>query len=230
LFFIAHAEFTEYMLALTPTLLKRQVQLQKQQQKQLPADQQAELDNSCNVLGLAVLKLWQHIAHAVIVHQDDVQSTAGAAEWCTPSQNACVKLDPHIMGFSRLADEYLSSWLPAEASAGSSSAGGPTSSSSSSSSVRDMVRYVKVLLPKLQLVRHTDALPAALVTAQEVVRCIDAAHTWSQEASRFWGPIKVWVGDCRVLQQQLLLLAFQAKLLRAEQGLVSCVALSAAGR
>jgi hypothetical protein len=82
-----------------------------------------------------------------------------------------------------------------------------------------MVRYGKVLLPKLQLVRNSDGLPAALVTAQEMVRCIDE----TRNRDLFPNPIVVRMGDRHVLRLQLLLLAFQAKLLSREQGHVSCV-------
>jgi hypothetical protein len=216
------------------TLQKQQVQRQQQQHKQLPPDQQAEQDNSLNVLGLAVLKLLQHLVHATIVNHKDVQSQTDATErMCargTPTAYAYVSLSAHFLGFSRLAECFVGSWPSSEAAAGSSGSSLPSSSSSSSSSSsnsssssRDMVRYGKLLLPKLQLVRNTNALPAALVTAQDMCRCINATHNRVQEASQVLGPKAGWLGNRSVLQLQLLLLACQAKLLSRKQGLASCV-------
>jgi hypothetical protein len=208
--------------------MQRTTQQQQQQQQQLPPDQQAELDNSLNVLGLAVLKLWQHIVHAKVVYLEDVQSQTDNAAWLfarrTPRQVAYIGLPAYLSYLSRLAEHSLRSWpLPdAAAAAGSSSSsggGGPTSSSSGSS--RDMVRYGKVLLPKLQVVCSTDALPAALVTAQEIGRCIDETHSWDQETgeseSERLGAHVFQLGDRSVLRLQLVLLAFQAKLLRKDR-------------
>jgi hypothetical protein len=207
-----HVTVTTHVVATACSALanrqsKQTFQEEQQQQQQLPPDQQAELDNSLNVLGLALLRLWQHVAQAHVVYEEEIIAPTPLAEAAHEQRGAAatahmhlVLYVPRVMWLAELAIRY---W--------------PAVTPGSSSSSRGTVQYGAVLLPKLAPVSSVDALAVGLATAQLAACCIDAWHNWELEPTLWGKPDINSLAGLLTLRLQLLLLACQAKQLKTQQ-------------
>jgi hypothetical protein len=207
---------------------------QQQQQQRLPKgqvlpDQEAELDNSLNTLGLVLMRLWQ--------------LGCAAAEQPATGDAINVGIVLNLMRCSEMhalvaqhAEVMLWCWPNTDISGSNADASAASSSSSSSSSTghshrSEPVRYGKLVLPRLPLVTYTAALPVALAAAQMLACYTDAVQqlltanitseqhelddehdaSCAQEVGLAVQYAIDGMGDRSVLALQLLLLACQAK-------------------
>jgi hypothetical protein len=207
---------------------RQQQQQQKQQQQQrlpkgqLPPDQQTELDNSLNTLGLVLLQLWLLGCSGAnellqLRREGDtvrVETLVGLSMRCS-RQHACVAQHVELM---------LLCWPKVDASDNNAYR---SSSSSSNSSRSEPVRYGKLVLPRLPQVTYADALPVALAAAQQLAVFNDAVQlvlpadtqpVQLESNAEGLGAIGPALHDARgdmadraLLAVQLLLLACQAK-------------------
>jgi hypothetical protein len=173
---------TNSLLALLVRRLPEQAERRRQQQQQqrqpkgqLPPDQQAELDNSLNTLGLALLRVWALACHVASTLALPQQQPAVAAVGAVIDQCEAAFLTMGVLRCHWKAAVYaelaLRTWPPGNSTAASTAA-------SSSSSSSDTVRYGKQVLPKLAPVSVEAALPAALATAHALAGCIDTMASY----------------------------------------------------
>jgi hypothetical protein len=203
--------------------LRRQRQQQQQQRRQpkgqLPPDQQAELDNSLNVLGVTMLRVWDLGCYLAATELSQLQPSPAAAA-AAASLDACIEavVTNILMQCSWQAAKYaelsLTCWpgddtVAAAANSSSSSSGGSgtrTSDGSGSGSSSEVVRYGKHTLSRLATVTTADAVPAVFATAHTLASCIDTVRSHLSM-------------DTRELQQELGCTSEEAAIERYKQQL-----------